>query len=57
VIVVAEPPEVVESGHFEVGAGESSGQFFADGVKEADAGLFLDALREKFLRPRGAFLG
>jgi hypothetical protein len=56
VVVVAQPAEIVESGHFEVGACQSPRQFLADGVQDADARSFFYALRGKFFRSRGAFL-
>src|SRR5256885_16804104 len=53
---MADPAEIVEGGHFEVRAGKRSRQLLADSVKKADAGLFFDALGEKFFRSRCAFL-
>src|SRR5438105_3605425 len=55
-IVVAEPPEVIECGHFQVWTGECVRQFFPDGIENADARLLFDTFREKFLGSCGSLL-
>src|ERR1043165_6526855 len=50
-VVVAKTAEIIECGHFEVGAGTRLRQFLADGFEDANSRLFFDALREKFFRP------
>src|SRR5579859_2829730 len=48
-IVVAEPPEVVEHGHFQVWMGDGLRQLFPNSIKDANPRQLFDTLREKFL--------
>jgi len=56
VIVVPNPPEVVEGDHFEFKQGQAREKLLAAGVEDSDTGLFFNALRQKLLGTDGAFL-
>src|SRR5207237_957870 len=57
VIVVLKALEVIERDHFQIGLRKSRGQFLADGVEDANAGLFFDALGKGFFSACRLFLG
>ena len=56
VIVVAQTPEVVEGYHLQVWPRQNVGQLLADGFKDANSRLFLDALGKCFLLSLGLLL-
>ena len=56
-IVMAQPLEVVERSHFEVGTRQRRGEFFANRTQNAHAGEFVRALGQQFFGSRRPFLG
>src|ERR1700739_4655511 len=55
-IVVPEPSEVVEGGHFQVWTVESLWQLLSDGIENANPRLLFDTFRENFLGSSGPLL-